>query len=204
MNVIPLSKRSCSFSPTVVFHISTGINITLQHSLQCYRLSNMVPILTTLCLLLLAAFCAIAADAQTILDYKILPACARSCEILQISEKNCLPPQAPKTRDTIYIDCLCHSEYLRELHEDGEICHGSCSQRDDIVIHSYFNGLCGTKPSESGHNHSPSKTAAIIVSSESSSPRRLSETSTANGVASTERVEPPPHNQTAAVEEATW
>jgi hypothetical protein len=56
------------------------------------------------------------------LDFQQLSACAHKCEIIQDSEKNCVAPVAPFSNNATYLDCLCQSEYLRSLHNSGEIC----------------------------------------------------------------------------------
>jgi hypothetical protein len=74
-------------------------------------------------------------------DYDALPACARSCTILQVSQLNCIPPAAPTSNLLTYRNCICQSEYLRSLHDSGVICHEACSDVDDEIIHSYYNTL---------------------------------------------------------------
>lgn len=79
----------------------------------------------------------------SILMYGQLPACATDCKILRTSELNCLPPAAPFSSEEVYRDCLCQSEYLRNLHSNGDICHDVCSDQDDEFIYHYYNSLCG-------------------------------------------------------------
>lgn len=101
----------------------------------------------TLCLSFLAAtiMAVFALEPASLFDYARLPSCAQKCKVLSVSEKNCLPPAAPVSNSATYVDCLCHSEYLRNLHVDGsELCHDSCAFEDYISIQNYYKILCAT------------------------------------------------------------
>jgi hypothetical protein len=54
-----------------------------------------------------------------VLDYDVLPACARSCKMLQISGGNCISLAAPTSDLSTYRDCVCQSDYLRSLYASG-------------------------------------------------------------------------------------
>ncbi|OAG13879.1 hypothetical protein CC77DRAFT_590263 [Alternaria alternata] len=78
----------------------------------------------------------------SLFDYDLLPACARSCRILEISEGNCVPPAAPISDLSTYRNCVCQSDYLRSLHTGGVVCQHVCNEEDDEIIHSYYVNIC--------------------------------------------------------------
>ena len=78
----------------------------------------------------------------SLFDYDLLPACARSCRILEISEGNCVPPAAPISDLSTYRNCVCQSDYLRSLHTGGVVCQHVCNEEDDEIIHSYYVNMC--------------------------------------------------------------
>ncbi|KAF2134101.1 hypothetical protein P153DRAFT_427957 [Dothidotthia symphoricarpi CBS 119687] len=100
--------------------------------------------LFNLAVLAIAIMTVSASGIPSVFNYSQLPSCARNCKILDISERNCLPPAAPVSGNATYVDCVCHSEYLRKLHNDGEICHAFCAHEDDVLIYDYYTHLCGT------------------------------------------------------------
>lgn len=81
-----------------------------------------------------------------VFNFDELPPCAKTCKILEISEANCVPPAAPVSDQRTYADCACQSKYLRSLHTNGEICHGVCAHKDDVLISKHYKMLCNGTP----------------------------------------------------------
>jgi hypothetical protein len=94
--------------------------------------------------------------------------CARSCKILTIAELNCVPPAAPISNNATYIDCFCHSDYIRSLHSSSKICHHACSDEDVLVISNYYDALCGLPYSSSSSSYSSNPTSPPAPSPTSS------------------------------------
>lgn len=107
-----------------------------------------------LILLLARMITILAIEHPSIIDFNQLPACARACKILSISELNCVPPAAPVSNNATYFDCFCQSGYLKQLHQAAIICDEFCSKEDDEDIYHWYNTFCGTP-------HFPKSTSAI-------------------------------------------
>lgn len=105
----------------------------------------------------------------TIVNYTDLPSCAKSCKIVNTSEKNCMPPLAPLAPVATYKDCFCQSEHLRSLHKSGDICQDFCNKEDALAIHEYYGVICGMKHPMPSSSFATSTTVTPSTSTSSSS-----------------------------------
>ncbi|OCK80872.1 hypothetical protein K432DRAFT_404336 [Lepidopterella palustris CBS 459.81] len=82
------------------------------------------------------------ASAQSVIDYSKLPACAKSCSVLQQAEGGCVPPAALVSNQATYQSCFCQSAFLTSLKTSPSLCEPACSADDATAIESYYVSLC--------------------------------------------------------------
>jgi hypothetical protein len=112
-------------------------------------------------LIILLSTLVLAQEQICVFDYTQVAPCARSCQILAIAELNCVPPVAPISNYVTYIDCFCHSDYIKSLYGGDKICHHVCSDKDVLSISIHYNKLCRLPQLSSFSSFSPTTTVAL-------------------------------------------